>query len=112
MLSTPATRAVILKASPDAGTRKQDPRHRVPAVSSQASRCPPTARFIEYNCVLSPAWLRGLSCRLQQTPAPAADTPISLRPLSRQSLHFAVGVDWRGGSKRPPKEKKKKQKHK
>jgi hypothetical protein len=61
----------------------QDPRHRVPAVSSQASQCPPTARFIEYNSVLSPAWLRGLGLsRLQRWPCASTPQPTCQSPLS------------------------------
>jgi hypothetical protein len=45
---------------------------------------------------------RGLACRLQETPAPAADAPISLRHLDCPSTHSAAGVVWR--VRRPQKE--------
>jgi hypothetical protein len=79
----------------------QDPRHRVPAASSQASQCPPAARFIEYNSVLSPERLSRLVTsaaipihRDNAQPTRQSRSGIS-HAMSATAFHFADEVVWR-----------------
>ena len=92
----PGDKSRYIQCLPIAGTRFAGPPATGPRRFLPGQPDPPAARFIEYNSVLSPGRLRGLSRRLLQTPAPAADAPISLRHLSRQPVHFALWVEWRG----------------